>query len=199
MTKEKDVGTQLDDLDATRQIASLLEPFPVPDRERIIRWAREKLGMSGGFQSGPASTPAGPLVTPASGTTPPPTDLRHFVASRRPKNDTQFAAVVAYFHRFVAPEADRKEAISPQDLLDACRLADWKRPARPRQTMLNAFRSGVFDKSGHGSYKLNPVGENLVAMVLPGDGSVAASSPSPQTATRKKKGKSAGRKKRSSR
>lgn len=158
-----------DDLEATRQIAALLEPFELAERERIIRWVREKLGMMA------VSTQVAPVVASlqptASGTqTVQLNDLRSFVKSKSPKNDMQFTATVAYYHRFLAPEGSRKDAISPQDLLDACRIADWKRPARPRQTMLNAFSAGVFDKSGHGSYKLNSVGENLVAMVLPGDG-----------------------------
>ena len=164
----------IDDLEATRQVAALLEPFGPGDRERIIRWVREKLGMDAA-PAAPASAlgPGSTVPQPAAGRSPAPipsSDLRAFVQSKGPKNDTQFAATIAYYHRFVAPEPNKKDAISPKDLMDACRVADWKRPSRPRQTMLNAFRAGVFDKSGHGNYKLNSVGENLVAMVLPGGG-----------------------------
>jgi len=35
-----------DDLEAVRLVAETLQPFTVDDRERIIRWAREKLGMT---------------------------------------------------------------------------------------------------------------------------------------------------------
>jgi hypothetical protein len=34
-----------DDFDATRSIIDALEPFNIKDRDRIIRWACEKLGM----------------------------------------------------------------------------------------------------------------------------------------------------------
>ena len=35
-----------DDLEAVRVLADTLQPFASEDRERIIRWAREKLGMA---------------------------------------------------------------------------------------------------------------------------------------------------------
>ena len=35
-----------DDLEAVRILAETLQPFTSDDRERIIRWAREKLGMT---------------------------------------------------------------------------------------------------------------------------------------------------------
>jgi len=159
-----------DDFDAVRQIVEILEPFQAADRERAIRWAREKLGMT--------TPPAlgSPLVVPpppTPGVPPPaggsPTDVKAFVKAKNPKNDSQLAATVAYFYRFVAPEDKRQEAINSTDLLEACRLADRKRPARAAQTMINAYKAGVFDKAASGRYKLNSVGENLVAMVLPGD------------------------------
>ena len=160
-----------DDFDAVRQIVEILEPLQAADRERVIRWAREKLGMTAPPAPGsPLIVPLPPTSgapTPAGGS---PTDIKAFVKAKNPKNDTQLAATVAYFYRFVAPEDNRKEAINSTDLLEACRLADRKRPARAAQTMINAYKAGVFDKAASGRYKLNSVGENLVAMVLPGDG-----------------------------
>lgn len=40
------MSSKPDDLEAVRFIADTLQPFANDDRERIIRWAREKLGMS---------------------------------------------------------------------------------------------------------------------------------------------------------
>ncbi len=34
-----------DDLDAVRQLTDILTPFNDQERERIIRWVKEKLGM----------------------------------------------------------------------------------------------------------------------------------------------------------
>lgn len=164
-----------DDLDATRQVIAILEPFENIDRERILRWAREKLGMlisssavGGTALNNPQSlTP--PISTVSQGGTPLASDIKSFVENKSPKNDTQLAATVAYYYRFLAPEKERKDSITAKDLLEACRKADRSRPARAAQTMVNTFAAGLFDKAGHGSYKINSVGENLVAMVLPGE------------------------------
>ena len=37
---------QKDDLEAVRLVADALEGFEAKDQERIIRWAREKLGLA---------------------------------------------------------------------------------------------------------------------------------------------------------
>ena len=39
------MSSKPDDLDAVRSLTDTLQPFSNDDRERIIRWAREKLGM----------------------------------------------------------------------------------------------------------------------------------------------------------
>lgn len=160
-----------DDLEAVREIAATLEAFSGPERERILRWVREKLDM-------PAV--GTPVTPPTQGATPPPApppasiqlgqaDIRTFIAAKSPKNDVQLAAVVAYYHQFVAPEDQRKDSIVSADLTEACRQADRTRPSSPAQTLINAFNDGLLDRAQHGHYRLNSVGENLVAMVLPGD------------------------------
>ncbi len=161
-----------DDFEAVRQIVQVLENFEkIDDRERILRWAREKLGMP--TQPGgpnPAGIRSSEPAAPLAKTQPPvpTTDIKNFIQSKDPKTDTQLVAVVAYYYRFVAPEAERKEQITVQDLLDACRTAGRNRPKAPPQTLVNAYNTGIMDKAGRGAYRINTVGENLVAMVLPG-------------------------------
>jgi hypothetical protein len=169
-------GKAKDDLSAVREISELLEGFGNDERERIIRWVREKLGMAAGpaaattpaaiathTQPAPAAaaTPAGPAAALTV------TDMRNFVAQKNPKNDKQLAAVVAYYYRFVAPQDQRKDSIGSEELTNACRIADRDRPKKPAQTLVNAFRDGFLDRAERGAYRLNTVGENLVAMVLP--------------------------------
>jgi hypothetical protein len=146
-----------------------LTPFKQPDQERIIRWAKEKLGLP--TDTKPAETPASgggglpavhPAATPQHGLT-----IKQFVEQKSPKSDNQFAAVVAYFHRFEASGAERKDRITADDLLEACRKANRKRLKKPNQTLINAHQSGLLDKEGQGEYTINSVGENLVAMALP--------------------------------
>jgi len=174
-----------DDLEAVRILIQALEPFDSKDRERIIRWAAEKLGMTA-----PTSLPhahkegiieTGALTAKVPSTVHEPAqkkDIRSFILSKNPQNDNHLATVVAYYYHFEASPETQRDYITKDDLIDACRKADRKRPARPDQVLVNTYGAGLLDKAGErGHYRLNSVGENLVAMVLPeGDGSHASTS-----------------------
>jgi hypothetical protein len=93
------------------------------------------------------------------------------VATKNPKSDVQFVATVAYYYRFEAPEAERKDDITADDLQEAARKVNRDRFTRPAQTLRNAHTLGYLDKGGEkGTYQLNTVGENLVSMTLPANG-----------------------------
>ena len=157
-----------DDLEAVRVIADTLQPFDATERERIIRWARERVGMIATAQA-PATRPPDGAAPDES--TPPatePTDIQTFVNQKAPRSEVHFAATIAYYHQFIAPSGERKDSITKQDLIDACRQVSRKRPVRSSQVLVNAFRDGIVDRGDTGHYKLNSVGENLVAMALPG-------------------------------
>ena len=170
-------ATATDEFDALRIIVKTLEPFGPEDQSRILRWTAEKLGLS---QPPRVASPAGPGAVAVSSSQPEPTltsaakDIKSFVAQKKPKNDSQFAAVVAYYNRFEAP--DKKEAITQADLLEACRMANYPRPPAPGQTLRNAVNAGLLDKADRGAFSVNSVGENLVAVTLPGDGTVSGDS-----------------------
>lgn len=158
----------LDDLEALKTIVSALSPFERPDQERILRWTREKLGLV----EAPAAPrpPATPVVpNPPS---PPPggsgKDIKTFIAEKKPASDNQFAAAVAYYYAFEAPEAERRDSITSGDLQEATRLTGRARLNRPADTIQNAVKGGLLDKAaGRGAYSINTVGENLVAISLP--------------------------------
>ena len=166
-----------DDFEAVRILVDALTPFENQDRERIIRWAREKLGMAG--NATPSITPvavpgsvaaAVPADAPHAATAVGPggaQDIRSFMTFKNPKTEAQLVATVAYYYRFMSPPHERKETITGADVVEACRQADRKRPVREgKQAMINAFTAGVVDRVDGGKYKLNTVGENLVAVVL---------------------------------
>ncbi len=166
-----------DDLDAVRTVTTALEAFSPDDQERIIRFARERLGLA----TPPRSLPDAPLPQPPApalfprpiGPTDPtqPTtakDVKTFVTAKSPKKDVQFAATVAYFYRFEAPPEQRRNEIDKDVLQDACRLAGRKRLKHPGMTLTNAKILGLLDSGSEaGKYAINTVGENLVAMTLP--------------------------------
>ena len=159
-----------DDLEAVRVIVSALAPFKQPDQERIIRWAREKVGLPTDTKPADTSSPPhGDGGQPAAHPATPPhaVTIKQFVEQKSPKSDNQFAAVVAYYHRFEASGAERKDMITADDLLEACRKAKRRRLKNPNQTLINAHQGGLLDKGGRGEFTINSVGENLVAMALP--------------------------------
>ena len=168
-----------DDLEAVRTVADAVQAFDAKDQQRIFRWAAEKLGLAQPFGSSASTTahpslPAGPAspipILPnalGAGTQ----DIRSFVTMKKPRNDVQFAAAVAYYYQFEAPQAERKTSISKDDLQDACRKAGRGRLVKPLQTLHNARNLGLLDKGEEaGAFVINSVGENLVAMTLPGNG-----------------------------
>ena len=164
-----------DDLEAVRVVTEALSGFSPEEQERIIRWAREKLGLASATRNVPdisPQPPAPPRPAEPSDLTPRPAstkDLKTFVALKSPKSDVQFAATVAYFYRFEASPEQRKKDIDTETLQDACRLAGRQRLKHPDMTLVNAKNQGLLDNVSKGKYAVNTVGENLVAMTLPGE------------------------------
>lgn len=164
-----------DDLEAVRAVTSALSGFSPEEQERVIRWAREKLGLAAAPRTSPEETIPQPPVQPkpieqGDRAQPPgtPKDLKTFVSSKNPKSDVQFAATVAYFYRFEASPEQRRTEIDAAALQNACRLAARQRLKHPGMTLTNAKNQGFLDKgSDTGKFAINSVGENLVAMTLP--------------------------------
>lgn len=187
-----------DDLEAVRAVVDAIKDFKSDEQQRIFRWVAEKLGLPQPFAStvhtppSPSGTPTR-VTPPAAPLAPPPLavakDIKTFVAEKDPTKDVQVAAVVAYFYRFEAPPAERKDAINKDDLQEAMRLAGRPRFANPLQTLSNAHTVGLLDRgSEKATFTINSVGENLVAMTLPGSGN---SPPKPNKAKRKAAAKNA--------
>jgi hypothetical protein len=176
-----------DDLEAVRTIVKTLEEFEDAEKERIIRWSMEKLGLEG-YKKPPFKQPSGNeqsghIESSASGKI---TDIKTFISEKNPSSDKHFAVTVAYYYRFVAPQEQRKDFISGDDLQNACRQVGRERLDNPGQTLINAHHTGIMDKAGErGAYCINTVGENLVAMTLPA-GKISTTSKKSNTGSKAK-------------
>lgn len=185
---------QSDDFDIAKGIFDQLKDLPVERQQRVLRWIAEGLGV---LPVGSSVTPASPAVAidasaaPSRPTGPAlgPTDIKSFIAAKSPKSDQQFAAAVAYFYRFEAPPAERRDTISGDILQEAARLAGRRRLANPRVTLNNAKAAGYLDGASPGEFSINSVGENLVAMTLPGSIEASVKKQKPTRAARKAKPK----------
>lgn len=165
-----------DDLSAVKAICDALEPFDEINRERIIRWASERLGLKTPIQntlvntSGSISTSASHSLTQEQNSPARPKDIKTFLDEKNPTSANQLVAAVAYYHKFEAPASERKDSITTDDLMEACRKANRERPKFPAQILVNASSFGLVDKVGSGTYEINAVGENLVAVSMPTTG-----------------------------
>lgn len=187
--------------EAAKTVSDTIKSMDKADQERVLRWVAESLGIALAAPQ-PAGAPAmsqSPLSPPA---TPPPQndrprDIKSFKDEKQPKSDNQYAAVVAYYYRFEAPESQRRETINAETLQESTRQSGWKRLAAPRMTLNNAMAQGYLDRTDRGEYRINTVGENLVAMTLPGGGDNGGSVTRARTTKKKaakKVAKKAGRK-----
>lgn len=189
-----------DDFTAAKEIFEKLQGLPSDRQQRVLRWVSEGLGVT--VIGGPppvqgltaASIPAGQSQPQNAqvGAGAAHVDIKSFVAQKRPSSDMQFAAVAAYWFKFEAPPAQRKDAINAETLVNAARLAGRRRPPSPGMTLTNAKNQGYLDAASRGEYSINSVGENLVAMTLGGD---ATGAPIRPLRTKKKVRKVRGRKK----
>ena len=167
------------DFEAAKAVADLLKGIEKERQQRILRWVAESLNLDLGAFSVIERTPSGTGTGTGSGASmhrdvvlrqqqQRTTDIKTFVDSKKPKSDVQFAAVVAYYYRFEASAESRRDSIDAQALQDAARLAGRRRPPKPRMTLTNAKNLGYLDSPERGQFRINSVGENLVAMTLPG-------------------------------
>jgi hypothetical protein len=188
---------EIEDFDTAKAVFEKLKDLSAERRQRIIGWVAEGLGVV--LQSAPA--PAVALSIPATIAAPEPhppqataTDIKTFIAAKSPKSDVQFAAAVAYYYRFEASPATRQQTINGDTLQEAARLVARARLTNPRATLNNAKALGYLDSTTPGDFSINSVGENLVAMTLPGNSESAGKGKKVKKAKNMKSAKKKGRK-----
>jgi hypothetical protein len=93
---------------------------------------------------------------------------------KNPANAVEMAALLAYYLQRLAPSSERKPQISAADINKYFVQANFPLPKRSDQLLVNAKAAGYFDSTTRGTYRLNPVGHNLVAHSLPRTGATSA-------------------------
>jgi hypothetical protein len=165
-----------DDFDVAKAIVAQVKDLTPERRERVFRWVAESLGLEPAALRPNPATPAPAPTAPLPPHSGPPSsggrDIKTFITQKAPKGDAQFATAVAYYYRFEAPTP--QQTISGVVLQEATRLAGRSRLSNPRNTLNNAKKSGYLDNPSPGEFSINSVGENLVAMTLPGGDATSA-------------------------
>lgn len=179
----------MDDLEAVRAIVDILGKVESKEvQERVIRWSLEKLdlkfaGDTRGLEESVGTANNQSRIGPQGKVA---TDIKTFILSKAPSSDNQFAAAVAYYYAFEAPADQQKSMIGPSDLTEACRMVGRARLGDPAKTLANATGIGYLDKVDRGAFRLNTVGENLVAISMPSGSAEKPSVPRKRTSPAKK-------------
>ena len=164
---KKTIGAAID------EIVAALQGLDELARATAVRAACEHLGVVPP-QSASIPPSGGEPPPPAGGSNdfaPPPapvvTDIRTFKEQKRPTSAKEMACVVAYYLESLSPPNERKTDVTTKDMEKYFKQAGFRLPTRIAQLLVDAKSSGYLDSAGHGKYRLNPVGHNLVVHSLP--------------------------------
>lgn len=155
---------------AIDQIISALEGLDQETRNTAVAAACAHLNIkvvpptqsSGGVAPSPAEVP-----TVHHTHTGKKVDIRSLKEEKSPDSAKQMACVVAYYLQELAPDTERKDTVSTQDIEKYFKQANFKLPKGVEQVLVSAKRSGYFETAARGQYKLNAVGYNLVVHGMP--------------------------------
>lgn len=190
------------ELQAISQIINALDSLDIEEKKRVLDYVFNRIGLKN-IKINPAQSGSG-TYKPDNGLTESVShdglennqamnkliDIRSLAKQKNPKTAIQMAVVVAYYLSELAPNEERKTTINSDDVTKYFKQADFKLPkGRPIYTLSNAKNAGYLELAGEtGSYKLNPVGYNLVVHNLPSSSVIEASKRTVKK-TKSKKGK----------
>ncbi len=155
------------ELDAIQAILGALKNLDTEARQRVVSYVFKRLGMASAPDSALPAHMAGAVPSPAQGPTSR-ADIRTLKEQKKPRSAVEMAVLVTYYLTELAPLTERKAEVTSVDLSKYFKQAGYPLPKRTIKTLFDARSSGYLDGgSEQGSYKLNPVGYNLVTHVLP--------------------------------
>lgn len=173
------MSTDMDkELEAINQIIKALDSLDVDEKKRVIEYTLTRLGLKTTHLDSQltkkrdlGSLPPAPDIkstdTPLfSGGV---VDVRALREEKEPKTAIEMATVVAFYLSELAPADEKKLIIEAEDITKYFKQANFKLPKGGGGiTLRNAKNAGYLDAAGEtGTYKLNPVGYNLVAYNMP--------------------------------
>jgi hypothetical protein len=163
---------------AISTVMEALTPLDKEAREHALDFVMKRLGIA---VTKPAASPTHSAFTtpppPIPSHVPPPVhahaqvsgaDIRSFAVLKSPKTMNEKVALMAYYLSQLAPAAERRDFITPEDIKPYFIQAGFELPtATGSMTLTNAKNAGYLNVLERGQYKLNSVGHNLVAHKLP--------------------------------
>ncbi len=189
--------TQDQELLAMSSIINSLTPLDDQARQRVFEYVNKRFSMPAQavpFSTQPNTTEA-QLSLNATGTALIPmeqsrgVDIRSLKEDKQPNSANQMAAIVAYYLSELSSQ--KKDSITVADIQMYFKQAGFPLPKKPSDTLVNAKNAGYLEPgSEQATYKLSPVGYNLVAYGLPkGNGNKKRLKKKPVAAKKTSKGK----------
>lgn len=155
------------ELSAIGTILSALEGLDGESIQRVMDYVFSRLSISRPANVSPSAILPAQPVHGSGITSPRQMSIKDLKEEKQPESSNQMAALVAYYLAEVAPENERRNTITTQDIEKYFKQARFALPKKIPMTLPNAGAAGYLDAIGNGQYKLNPVGYNLVAHGLP--------------------------------
>jgi hypothetical protein len=185
------------EVEAIPILLATLEPLPAEQRVRVLNFVLDKLNIrlqTGGTSDQPSSSAsdlAVALGTQVDVSSPAKThsaDMRSLKHEKKPRTASEMVALIAYYLEHLAPQAERRDFITAEDVRPYFKQAQFELPsAPPGVTLGHAKNAGYLTAGARGQYRLNPVGYNLVAHKLPADGIESRPAKKSRKTTAKKK------------
>jgi len=174
-------------------IAALTELDNV-QQSRVLKYVTERFGLNmPGTNVMPTHETAGytPEVSQSKQEQLPVlVDIRTFKEQKVPRSAIQMVVLVAYYLQELAPTEQRKHTVDANDIEVFFKQAGFKLPAGKNgavDALNNAKKAGYIEVVDRGTYKLNPVGYNLVAHGMPSsDNGTKRKTTNRKTAAKKK-------------
>lgn len=165
------------ELKAIAKIMEALDSLDGEAKERTLSYVLKRLGLAS-LEKGQAKFPTQGESKIIDEQNPYPSesrtlddtipDIRTLKEQKAPSSAGQMAAIVAYYLSEIAPKNERRDSITTKDIQIYFKQAGYPLPKVLKVTLPNAKFAGYFDSGTNpGSYKLNPVGYNLVTHNLP--------------------------------
>lgn len=183
------------ELEAIRTVIGALDPLDEQEKSRVLEYVLKRLQMAA--LRVPSQTAS--HVSPVPSVTRPVGDIRSLKEERQPRSANEMAAIVAYYLSELAPAGERSDTVNANTLRRYFKMAAFRLPREPKQTLPNAAAAGYLDNAGRGEYRLNPVGYNLVVHGLPREGGKSTGATRASRGARKKTRKRAARNKKTGR
>lgn len=163
------------EISAMNEIIASLNNLDDGQRQRVMKYVLERFGVPIVNQSNPPVVsqtlqPAQSIAGIENNSISKVIDIRTFKEDKSPRSAIQMAVLVAFYLQEIASSEEKKTTIDTGDIEKYFKQANYKLPSGKNgaaDTLTNAKKAGYLEVADRGTYKLNPVGYNLIAHSLP--------------------------------